>query len=244
MTTEAPQASPGLRVIGAGFGRTGTHSLKSALETLGFGPCHHMTELFSHPEQAPTWQAAYRGKAIDWRRFLAEYQSCVDWPSCSFYRELMEEFPDAKVLLSVRDPERWYESTKETVYTLAQITPQWLRWLVPPVGGISATAAPIWERTFDGRFEDKAHAIAVFETHIAEVKRVVPPERLLVYEVSQGWEPLCEFLGVPVPDEPFPRLNDREEMMRRVRMIQRARVAGPVVLGGLLLAIAALLRRR
>jgi hypothetical protein len=232
-----------LRVIGAGFGRTGTNSLKIALEKLGFGPCHHMQELFPHREQAPTWQAAYRGEAIDWPRFLADYQACVDWPACTFYRELMEAFPNAKVLLSVRDPERWYESARETIYTLHEITPQWLRWVAPPLRAILGTAKPVWDKVFDGRFRDKAHAIAVFEAHVAEVKRVVPPERLLVYEVTQGWEPLCEFLGVPVPDEPFPRLNDREEMLKRVRMIERARVAGPVLLGGLALGIGALLWR-
>lgn len=232
-----------LQVIGAGFGRTGTNSLQVALEKLGFGPCHHMRELMTHPEQAPTWQAAYRGETIDWRSFLADYRACVDWPACTFYRELMDAFPDAKVLLSVRDPERWYESARETIYTLNAITPRWLRQVAPPLRAILGTAQPIWDKVFDGRFHDKAHAIAVFEAHVAEVKRVVPPERLLVYEVTQGWEPLCEFLGVPVPDEPFPRLNDREEMLRRVRMIERARVAGPVLLGVLGAALAALIWR-
>jgi Sulfotransferase domain len=230
----------GLRVIGAGFGRTGTHSLQSALETLGLGPCHHMRELMSHTEQAPTWQAAYRGEQIDWPRFLASYRATVDWPACTFYRELMDAFPDAKVLLSVRDPARWYESAYETIYQLNVLCPAWLRRVVPPLRAVLGTAGPIWEKTFGGRFEDKAHAIAVFEAHNAEVQRTVPPARLLVYEVSQGWAPLCEFLGVPVPDEPFPRLNDREQMLRRVRMMRRARVAGPVILAGLVLLLVTL----
>jgi hypothetical protein len=239
----APQTGPGLQVIGAGFGRTGTNSLKVALEKLGFDPCHHMQELFTHRDQAPTWQAAYRGETIDWPRFLADYRACVDWPACTFYRELMDAFPDAKVLLSVRDPERWYESARETIYTFPSITPRWLLRVAPPLRAILATAQPIWDKVFDGRFGDKAHALAVFEAHYAEVERVVPPERLLVYEVTQGWEPLCEFLGVPVPDEQFPRLNDREEMLKRIRLIKRVRVVGPVVLGSLVLAIAALVWR-
>jgi len=238
-----PEAGSGLQVIGAGFGRTGTNSLQVALEKLGFGPCHHMRELFAHQEQSPTWQAAYRGEPVDWRSFLAGYRACVDWPACTFYRELMEAFPDAKVLLSVRDPDRWYESARETIYAFPSITPRWLRWVASPLRAILDTSKPIWEKVFDGRFEDKAYAISVFEAHVAEVKRVVPPERLLVYEVTQGWEPLCEFLGVPVPDEPFPRLNDRDEMLKRIRMIKRVRVAGPVVLGALALAIAALVWR-
>jgi hypothetical protein len=223
-----------LQVIGAGFGRTGTHSLQVALETLGFGPCHHMREVMAHPKQAATWQAAHRGEKVDWARFLADYRACVDWPSCTFYRELMVAFPDAKVLLSVRDPERWYESMRETIYELSgRSPPGWLRAIAPPLRAVSDTASAIWTGTFGGRFEDKAHAIAVFEANIAEVKRVVPPERLLVFEVTQGWGPLCEFLGVPVPDQPFPRLNDREEMLKRVRMMRRAKTAGPVILGGL-----------
>lgn len=233
----------GLRVIGAGFGRTGTHSLQVALERLGFGPCHHMRELMKHPEQAQTWEAAHRGESIDWPRFLADYRACVDWPACTFYRELMDAFPDAKVLLSVRDPERWYESAYETIYEIYRVTPAWMRRVARPIGAILRTSKPVWENTFDGRFEDKAHAIAVFEAHNAEVRRVVPPERLLEYQVSQGWEPLCEFLGVPVPDEPFPRLNDRDEMLGRLRIIKRLRVAGPVLAGGLALALGLLLRR-
>jgi hypothetical protein len=230
-----------LQVIGAGFGRTGTHSLQVALETLGFGPCHHMREVMAHPKQAATWQAAQRGEKVDWARFLADYRASVDWPSCTFYRELMVAFPDAKVLLSVRDPERWYESTRETIYELSGGgMPGWLRRIAPPLRAVHDTASLIWTNTFGGRFEDKAHAIAVFEANIAEVERVVPPERLLVFEVSQGWGPLCEFLGVPVPDQPFPRLNDREEMLRRVRMMNVARVAGPAIAGALVIAIAAL----
>ena len=231
-------------MIGAGFGRTGTKSLQAALEELGFAPCYHMTELFEHPEHAGSWDAARRGEPVDWDGFLGEYDAAVDWPACTFYEELMERYPDAKVLLSVRDPESWYESTRNTVYELSRISRMspfsrptfWLLGLfVPAVGEISRmNNRLIWADTFDGRFEDKAHAKAVFERHNAEVQRKVPPDRLLVYEVKQGWGPLCDFLDAGVPDKPFPRLNDSAEMRARVRMVRAISYAVPAMLALLL----------
>ncbi|MBA3950428.1 MAG: sulfotransferase family protein [Rubrobacter sp.] len=233
-----------MRVIGAGFGRTGTMSLKAALEELGFGPCYHMTELFEHPEHAESWDAARRGEAVDWDGFLGEYDAAVDWPACMFYEELMEEYPDAKVLLSVRDPERWYESTRNTIYELSKIsvisplsrpTFRLVGLFVPAIGKVSRMNKKlIWDDTFDGRFEDRDHAEAVFESHNAEVRRKVPPEKLLVYEVKEGWGPLCDFLGVGAPNKPFPRLNDTAEMRRRVRMLRAISFAVPTILALLL----------
>src|SRR5215212_9949884 len=110
-----------VKVIGAGFGRTGTASLQSALQELGFGPCYHMDEVFEHPEHADFWEAAWRGEAMDWEEVLGSYEATVDWPACTFYGELMERYPDAKVLLSVRDPEPWYESTRSTIYELSML---------------------------------------------------------------------------------------------------------------------------
>jgi Sulfotransferase domain len=110
-----------VKVIGAGFGRTGTASLQSALQELGFGPCYHMYEVFEHPQHADFWEAAWRGETVDWDEVLGSYEATVDWPGCAFYRELMERYPDAKVLLSVRDPEQWYESTRNTVYKLTKL---------------------------------------------------------------------------------------------------------------------------
>jgi hypothetical protein len=104
-----------LEVIGAGFGRTGTKSLKAALEELGFDPCYHMSELFGHPEHVELWEAAARGKSVDWNELLGGYRATTDWPACSFYEELMQSYPDAKVILTLRDPNRWYESTYNTV---------------------------------------------------------------------------------------------------------------------------------
>jgi hypothetical protein len=215
-----------VEVIGAGFGRTGTTSLKAALERLGFDPCYHMTEVFTHPEHADFWVAAWRGEPVDWDGVLGDYEATLDWPACTFYEQLMEQHPDARVLLSVRDPESWYESTRSTIYELTKLIEgstisRVIFGLVSLLvfGGFTGRRSSlandlIWEGTFDGKFEDKAYAIEVFERHNEEVKRHVPPERLLVYEVKEGWVPLCEFLDVPEPDEPFPRLNDTAQMQR------------------------------
>ena len=208
-----------MKLIGAGFGRTGTTSLKAALEKLGFDPCYHMTEVFAHPDHADFWVAAWHGEPVDWDGVLGDYEATVDWPACTFYKELMRRNPEAKVLLSVRDPERWYESTRSTIYELTF------------TGRRSSLAKDIiWQGTFDGRFEDKSYAIEVFERHNEEVKRHVPRENLLVYEVKEGWGPLCEFLDVPVPDEPFPYLNDTAQMQRGIKSIKALSVVLPVAL--------------
>ena len=231
-----------MKVIGAGFGRTGTWSLKAALETLGFGPCYHMTEVFAHPEHADFWTSAWRNEPVDWEGVLGSYESTVDWPACTFYEELLERHPDAKVLLSVRDPDPWYESTRSTIYELSMLIEEstmsrWISGLISLLifggfaGGRSGMANEIiWKGTFDDRFEDKEYAIEVFERHNEEVKRRVPPDRLLVYEVKEGWGPLCEFLGVPEPDEPFPRLNDAARMRRGMWTVRALSVAAPVLL--------------
>jgi hypothetical protein len=197
-----------LRVIGAGFGRTGTYSLKVALEQLGFGPTYHMAEVFQHPEHTPVWQAAGEGKPVDWDRLFAGYQSAVDWPASAFYRELMEVYPDSKVILTTRDPDRWYESGRNTIFPEPGREPddeetaerREHKHMVHTV---------IWDGIFDGQVLDRSHALTVFERHLHTVQQQVPSDRLLVYDVQQGWEPLCAFLGVPIPDgQEFPRLND------------------------------------
>jgi hypothetical protein len=245
-----------LQVIGAGFGRTGTASLKEALEELGFGPCYHMYEVFINPGHADFWRAAWRGEPADWDGVLGPYEATVDWPACSFYEELMERHPDAKVLLSVRDPERWYESTRNTIYELGKASTgsafsrlgfALLSLLV--FGRFRTGQAPmteeiLWQGTFDGRFEDKDHAIGVFNRHNEEVQRRVPKEQLLVYEVKEGWGPLCEFLGVEEPDKPFPHLNDAAEMRRRVLSMRAFSLAVPAALALVVgIATLALLRR-
>lgn len=189
----------GLKVIGAGFGRTGTSSLEAALTQLKLGPTQHMKHVKGDLVQKLL--DVHKGTPPDWDSLLSGYNSAVDWPWSAFYKELMEHSPEAKVVLTVRDSETWYESAKETVYPLSvSLDPGPLRDMVFGI---------IWDGVFAGRFEDKEYAVNIFKTHIEEVKRIVPEERLLVFEVADGWEPLCKFLGVPVPDSPFPRSNDR-----------------------------------
>lgn len=227
-----------LKVVGAGFGRTGTMSLKVALEELGFGPCYHMIELFGHPEHAALWEAASQGKPVDWEEIFSGYRATTDWPACSFYRELTKRYPDAKVILTVRDPGRWYESTYNTIYGLRSlISSPVFRLAAPLRPGLGRAARMndrlIWQDTFGGSLEDRQHAIEVFERHNDEVKKYVPPERLLVYEVKEGWGPLCEFLGVEIPDKPFPHLNDADTFRRTIRVRLALALAAPIVAAAL-----------
>ena len=220
--SETAITTSGLKVIGAGFGRTGTLSIKMALEELGLGPCYHMREVFDHPGHASFWDAAARGEATNWRELFKDYQATVDWPGCNFYKELMKIYPDAKVLLTVRDPEKWYESAQSTIFQSVSRTPSPLNRLLlrlfrPNIlRTMGMIKTLVWEETFNGNFADKQYAIEIFNQHIAEVKKYVPPEQLLVYNVKEGWEPLCTFLGVEVPkDKPFPHLNDRADFANR-----------------------------
>jgi hypothetical protein len=233
-----------LEVIGAGFGRTGTMSLKVALEELGFGPCYHMREVFAHPEHVELWRAATQGKPLDWEKIFGDYRATVDWPACTFYSELMERNPNAKVILTVRDPKRWYESAYNTIYRMtgAASSPVFYvaSLVMPRAKGMKHARRMIielvWERDLDGRFEDREHAIETFERHNEEVKQCVPPEKLLVYNVKEGWSPLCDFLGVDIPDQPFPHLNDTEVFrgrIRRMRLLTTAALTVGVSLAGL-----------
>lgn len=200
----------GLRVIGAGFGRTGTMSLKVALEQLGLGPCYHMTELVNNPSHPEQWAAAGRDEPVDWHRLYRRYRSTVDWPGCLFYRELAGSFPRARVILTVRDPDRWYDSVLNTLFSLKTATDSYLAAQAGTSRPVIFYNSRIWDEVFGGRFADRSHAIEVYRRHNAEVQATVPADRLLVYQVSQGWQPLCEFLQLPVPDRAFPHLNDRQ----------------------------------
>lgn len=203
-----------LKIIGAGFGRTGTSSLKAALEQIGFGPTYHMSEVFAHLDHVPRWQAAADGEAIDWEDIFGDYQSAVDWPASAFYRQLMDAYRDAKVILTVRDPEKWHQSGVNTIFPTRRWGPDEV---IPP--DIRAWGKMLddvlWNGIFEGRVLDREHAVATFKRHITEVTAAVPPEHLLVFDVREGWEPLCAFLGVPVPAEPFPRLNDSASFNER-----------------------------
>lgn len=192
-----------LKVVGAGPGRTGTASLKVALEMLGLGRCYHMGEVMRDPSALSLWIAAAKG-APDWARIFDGYAAAVDYPAATFWRELAAYYPQSKVLLSVRDANGWFESVHETIFS-----PRIREW-------ISKTPFAEFMRLtvhgpFGDRIDDRAFMVDYFEKHIAAVKAAIPPERLLVYEVKQGWGPLCEFLGLPEPKEPFPRVNSRAE---------------------------------
>jgi hypothetical protein len=214
-----------LKVVGAGFGRTGTLSLKNALEKLGAGPCYHMMEVFPRPDHVAMWHRLAFEHSIDWDLLFRDFHATVDWPSARWWREIATHYPEAKVLLSVRDPESWYKSMFDTIY-------QPMTWpvpdKVPEIARLQNEMArkAILQETFDNRFEDKAHAIEVFNRHTQEVRDTIEPARLLVFDVREGWAPLCRFLEVPIPDEPFPRLNDTattQAMIQRMRESNRKR---------------------
>jgi hypothetical protein len=196
-----------LKVIGSGLGRTGTLSTKLALEQLGFGPCHHMVEVFMHPESVPLWVAAGEGNP-DWDAIFGGYQSMVDHPGCAYWRQLMEHYPDAKVLHTVRDPDKWFDSTQATIFGPGRP--------VPPEGTPMRAFFDQLYAWYGGDMHDRAFMTGFFRRHTEAVIAGVPKERLLVFDVAQGWEPLCAFLGVPVPDTPYPRENSKEQFQARV----------------------------
>jgi len=186
-------------------------SQKAALEQLGFGPSFHMIDVARRPELLPDWQAAVDGEAVDWATLFEGWESTVDWPACTFWEEIWAAFPDAKVLLSVREEEAWYASCAKSIHASAQAAAKGE--LEGGTVEVSAEAMKminglIWDGTFEGRFDDKDFAIGVYRAHNDYVQSKVPADRLLVYEVKEGWGPLCEFLEVAVPDGPMPHLND------------------------------------
>jgi len=216
--------TPTIEVIGAGLPRTGTLTQKLALEELGFAPCYHWVDLLADLSQLELWERAMDGEA-DWPRIFGGSRSTVDWPGGYFYRELSEVYPDAKVLLSVREPESWERSFRDTIWTMshgqsvmpllsrarAEIDPTWGRYL-------AFVDRMFWgpQGTFaDGHAEPRM-LIEQMVGHTEQVKQAVPEERLLVWEVGEGWGPLCEFLGVPEPDSPLPHANDRDTFLDRV----------------------------
>lgn len=224
-----------LKVIGSGFGRTGTLSLKAALEILGFAPCYHMEEVIKRPSHIKKWQQIGHNQPVPWDAIFHNFQATVDFPASVFYQELLATYPDAKVIHTVRDPERWYDSTAETIYGVANNFPSWVPKIMPPLGRfIDLQERLIWQKIFNGRFPDRTYAIDCFQQHTEAVKQHVPPEKLLIFQVKEGWEPLCAFLDVPIPDIPFPHVNDREMILWRFKMLQRTLTWIPVGLAALL----------
>ena len=214
-----------LKIIGAGFGRTGTNSLKLALETLESTPCHHMLEVFPRENHINWFHDKAHGNNIDWDAVYENFGSAVDWPTSAYYQELAEYYPDSKVILSVRDPEKWYDSTKDTIYFVSTAIPKWILLLSSKKRMVyEMIQKTIWQGVFNGKFEDRDHAINVFKKHIKDVQSIIPEERLLIHEAKDGWEPLCEFLGKPVPNQPYPRVNEAksfEKQIRKIKMIRR-----------------------
>ena len=195
-----------LQVVGAGLGRTGTHSLKAALEQLLGGPCYHMIEVFGRPQDIPIWHAAVNGDMPDWNTFLAEYRSSVDWPASAFWRELADANPDAVVLLSSRDTDSWWKSASNTIFQISTLEPP-----DETIRAQMAMALDMFKHRFTANYLDETEAKRAYEKHNAEVRASVPAERLIDYRTGDGWEPICEKLGLPVPSEPYPHLNTTEE---------------------------------
>jgi Sulfotransferase domain len=195
-----------LQVVGAGLGRTGTHSLKTALEQLLGGPCYHMIEVFGRPDDIPVWHAAVNGDMPDWNTFLADYRASVDWPASAFWRELSAANPDAVVLLSSRDADSWWKSASNTIFQIStREAPD------EPMKSQMAMALDMFAKRFTPDWQDETKAKAAYEKHNADVRASVPADRLIDYRVGDGWEPICEKLGLAIPSEPYPHLNTTEE---------------------------------
>ncbi len=202
-----------LQVVGAGLGRTGTASLKRALEQLLGGPCYHMLEVLERPPDVATWHAAVRGEPVDWGALFDGFRACVDWPAAAFWREIEAANPDALVLLSTRESASdWWGSMARTI--------------VPTVQGEVPEDQPLLQRhramvrellakRLTPGWEEPQQAMAAYERHNEEVRRAVPPGRLLEWRAGDGWEPLCSALGVPVPPEPFPHENTAADFRAR-----------------------------
>ena len=195
-----------VRVVGAGVGRTGTLSLKAGLESLLGAPCYHMLEVFGHPEHVGLWRAAAEGEEVDWSAMLAGYGATSDFPACLFWQEILDANPGAVVVLSTRrDAATWWESASQTIFGLdfAQLPPEMGEW------------SEMWRVVAAARFTadwtDRDAAVAAYERHNAEVRATAPPGRLVEWQASDGWAPLCTALGVPEPGDPFPHLNKRED---------------------------------
>jgi hypothetical protein len=226
-----------MELIGAALGRTGTTSLKAALEELGLKPCYHALTLFTHPNHNKIWLKAAQKKQFDWQKTFKKYKATLDFPACIFYRELIDAFPDAKVLLTVRDFQNWYESSYQTIYAASlamRSIPRWLVWLIPPLRTFKMINDTIWDGFFHGRFEDQDYAISIFNQYIESVKADVPPENLLVFNIKEGWDPLCNFLNAPVPNKPFPHLNDRKTFQNILQIFEWLNKWAPRIVAGLL----------
>ncbi|NQV56055.1 MAG: sulfotransferase family protein [Rhodospirillales bacterium] len=199
-----------LSILGAGFGRTGTKSLKLALEQLGFGPCHHMEEVLADPKQLAYWQAAAVGEAVDWNEVLSGYNSAVDWPAARYWRELAAFYGNAKIILTTRPEDDWWDSYARTIMaSLAKPRAEILDAHI--LGCVELANELVAKQTFGASYDDRSAGIKAYRKHVEDVKASIPAERLLLLDITEGWEPLCRFLEIPIPEGPFPRANSSTE---------------------------------
>lgn len=221
-----------MKVIGVGIGRTGTLSLKVALETIGYHPCYHLLDVYKKPGILRILLAVGDGKELEWRDLFKHYRAGVDFPFTTQYKIYLQNYPETKVILTVRDPDEWYDSARQTIYHIQRILIRYLP------GGRKVGEKTIWYQLFENRFEDREFAIRAFKQHTEQVKQTVAPEQLLIFNVKDGWEPLCAFLQVPLPDEPFPHANQRPIMRS---MMALALILIIVLLIGVILLISTLI---
>jgi hypothetical protein len=194
-----------LQVIGTGWGRTGTDSMREALTILGFGPCHHMFEVSENPVMKARWRAFMKDGIPDWEALFEGYASAVDWPSAHYWRALAATYPDAKLILTWRSPQSWWTSFEATLLHYYKTTDD-----------RASVGYKIIDKTFGGRPDDRDHAITLYEANIAAAIAEIPPARLLVHKLGDGWAPLCTHLGVGVPDIPYPAKNSTSEILDRI----------------------------
>ena len=197
-----------VRLIGAGLGRTGTTSLWKAAGLLFGAPCYNMKEFMHHPEHASAWHCAARDGAADWQSVFNGYAAVVDWPAASFWYEIAEAFPDALIVLTLRDAESWWESADQTIFERIRSA---------PANPILAAVEDVFEARFTMNLDDAGACKAAFDAHYVDVRRRAPADRLLEWHPGEGWEPLCRRLGVTAPDTPFPHTNTRREFIEDTR---------------------------
>jgi hypothetical protein len=203
-----------LRIVGAGLGRTGTHSLKLALERLLGAPCYHMAEVFKRPDHIPAWHAAARGQPVDWRKLFDGYAAAVDWPASAFWPQIAETFPNAIILLSSRSADSWWKSASRTIFehfARGAGGPE-------PLPGWRAMMTELFANTFTPSYAEEAAAKAAFDLHNVDVRTRAPAARLVDWRAQDGWGPLCAALKIPIPDEPFPVSNTTEQFRAQTHL--------------------------
>jgi hypothetical protein len=201
-----------LKILGAGFGRTGTNSLRVALGYLGYNTCYHMFEVKENPEHVHFWNQAYVEDNADWECFFKSYHAAVDWPAAAFWKQITSAFPQVKIIVTVRDPDEWYESVSQTIF---KTMTHWEHFKnIETQRRLKMAKRIILDGIFSGQYGDKAHCLAIYQHHIEKVRETIPPGKFLEYNVSEGWDTLCEFLNKDSPDISFPHTNTRESFFK------------------------------